>query len=146
MQTEQSERHFGEQHLLDENDRPRGKEPRMLAAATAFSLRDAVRLIRQADGLAVAAHVDRPSYSVLSQLGVFPEDVNFDAVEISPHALKNDEWRRFGRYCQALTTASDSHFIEDIGRVSTTFRVAKPDFGELVLALRRRMGRSCRIA
>ncbi len=39
--------------------------------------------MKQHGGLAVAAHVDRRAFGVVAQLGFFPRDAGFDAVEVS---------------------------------------------------------------
>ena len=56
----------------------------------------------------------------MSQLGWFPTDAGFDAVEVSRHttddAPRMAEFRGFGL---AITGSSDSHYLNDIGRTST---------------------------
>jgi hypothetical protein len=74
---------FDAQSLFDARGRVSGTETLMLAAATPYGLDAVAELVRSFGGLLVAAHADRPSFSVTSQLGLFPEDVEFDAVELS---------------------------------------------------------------
>ena len=78
--------HFGEQPLLD-SSRPHrlGIETAALSAAASLDLTETVELIHRLGGLAIAAHVDRKAFSVLSQLGFFPADAGFDGVEVSRH-------------------------------------------------------------
>jgi 3',5'-nucleoside bisphosphate phosphatase len=73
---------FGGQHLLDADGEVIGTEPKMLATATTLDLAATVALIHRHRGVALAAHVNRPSFSVLSQLGLFPPDAGFDAIEV----------------------------------------------------------------
>jgi len=89
--TEKSSR-FGEQRLLDAAGGVRGREERMLSAASAFELSAAVDLIHRRNGLAIASHIDRPAFGVIGQLGLFPTDAGFDAIELS-----GAWWRRESR-------------------------------------------------
>ena len=65
-----------------------GSETAALALATPLDLTEAVELIHGDGGLAVAAHIDRKSFSVFSQLGFFPEDAGFDGLEVSALAAR----------------------------------------------------------
>jgi len=75
-------RRFGQQRVMNAEGRLTGYEDRMLAVATKLDLAAALELIHRHNGVAIAAHVNRPSFSVLSQLGVFPRAAGFDGVEI----------------------------------------------------------------
>jgi 3',5'-nucleoside bisphosphate phosphatase len=134
-------RRFGEQLLLTAEGRVRGKEARMLAAASTFPLSDAVRLIKRRGGLAVASHIDRPSFSILSQLGVFPADAGLDAVEISGAVRGTPRAATFEQYGLPVVTSSDSHFPSEIGEIWSILVLEAPTFDELALALRRAGGR-----
>ena len=83
-----------------------GAEPLALAMASALSLEQAVALVHRHGGLAVAAHIDRPSFGVIAQLGFFPLEAGFDAVELSRHVAAGspDEagYRRLGLPVAAL--------------------------------------------
>lgn len=138
-------RRFGEQWLLDAAGNVLGTEPRMLRAASALPLHATVALIKRHRGLAVAAHLDRPSFSVLSQLGVFPADSGFDAVEVSA-AGRIARAPRLAALGLPLVTSSDSHFLSDIGICRTICTMAAPTFAELALALIGAGGRGCSIA
>ena len=147
---------FGEQLLMDADGRVLGKETRMLSAASALTLSDAVNLIHRHGGLAVAAHVNRPSFSVLSQLGMFPTDVRFDAVElfVPALALSLPNASPCPRVPASdslpaevpVIASSDSHFLADVGRCRTLFEMRAATFAELALALQGRGGRKCAYA
>ena len=53
-------------------------DPSLASAATDCTLSQTVDLIHRHGGLAVAAHVDRHSFSVPGQLGFIPRDVPFE--------------------------------------------------------------------
>ena len=126
---------FGPQDILDCRGDPTGSEAKALAVASTFDLNDTVALIKRHGGLAVAAHIDRRGFGLLSQLGWFPEDAGFDGVEISRHtpddSPRMEEFRGFG---VPLTGGSDGHYLHEIGVARTVLSVEEPSFEELVRA------------
>ncbi|HVP11987.1 MAG TPA: PHP-associated domain-containing protein [Phycisphaerae bacterium] len=155
--TDASRRRFGDQRLLDADGRVVGMEPKLLATASTLALSGAVQLVRQNHGLAVAAHVNRPSFSVLSQLGIFPQDAGFDAIEIfkpcGPHPgmvasiphgqpAADSAAAQFASFGLPVISSSDAHFLADIGRARTAFTMKSPTFEELALALQGIGGRT----
>jgi len=127
---------FGEQRLMDAQGKILGKETKMLAASSAFGLSETVNLIKRHDGLAIAAHVDRPSFSVLSQLGMFPADAGFDAVEVSAAAVSSARAVQFSSFGLPVIVSSDSHFLSDVGTRCTVSEMGEPSFNELALAFK----------
>ena len=134
---------FGEQHVLDAGGADLGRETLALATATLLDVNDVVTLIHRHGGLAVAAHIDRRSFGVIGQLGLFPADAGFDGVEVSRHVAPGPEGEaEFGRYGLPIIRSSDAHYLHDIGAARTTLHCAEPGFAELALALRHEDGRS----
>jgi 3',5'-nucleoside bisphosphate phosphatase len=132
---------WGGQFLLDADGRTRGTEPKMLAASSTLSLDDAIALIKAHHGLAVAAHVNRPSFSVLSQLGLFPREAGFDAVEIFHRRFSPRPGPGELEFGLPRLYSSDSHFLADVGTVVTILEMLAPTFDELKLALAAAGGR-----
>ena len=134
---------FGEQPVLAADGRLVGSETACLALATPLDLTESVELVHSVGGLAIAAHVDRKSFSVFSQLGFFPEDAGFDGVELSRHLRPGfprvEEFEALGL---PITSSSDSHFPEEIGTAATELRVEEPTFAELALAFAGTEGRA----
>jgi len=134
---------FGPQELLDCEGGVLGSEAASLAVASTFDLNDTVALIKRHGGIAVAAHIDRRGFGLLSQLGWFPEDAGFDGVEISKHTPADSprmmEFRSFG---VPLTGASDGHYLHEIGSGLTVLMVQEPTFAEVALAFAGEGGRS----
>ena len=77
---------FGEQYIMDENDNVVGTEPKMLIGATSIGVYDAAALADSFGGIAIPAHIDRSSFSVLSNLGFLDVDMGFGTVEITDKA------------------------------------------------------------
>jgi 3',5'-nucleoside bisphosphate phosphatase len=135
-----------DQQLMDAQGRVTGIEERMLAAASRFSLSETVELIHRHGGLAVAAHMDRRSFSVPGQLGFLPPEVPFDGLEVSAAGVARGRAAEFACHGLPLLSSSDGHFLEEIGSGFTVLDVEEPDFAELCMALRGINGRGCTIA
>ncbi len=127
---------FGSQDVLNERGEIVGRETRALAAASPLGVTACVDLVHGLGGLAVAAHVDRRSFGVISQLGVFPHDAGFDAVELSRHvAPGSDDEARFAALGLPLLRSSDAHFVADIGAGRCVLSLEAADFASLAAAL-----------
>lgn len=74
---------FGNQYIMNELDEVTGEEPRLLLSATGIGTYDAAALVREFDGVALPAHIDRDSFSIISNLGFYDERMGFGAVELS---------------------------------------------------------------
>jgi len=118
----------------------------LTSAASQLTLSQTVDLIHRHGGLAVAAHVDRRSFSVPGQLGFIPPDVPFDGLEISAAGAARGRASDFAAHGIPLVSSSDCHFLDDMGSGSTMLDVAEPSFDEIALALGMVEGRGCAIA
>jgi 3',5'-nucleoside bisphosphate phosphatase len=136
----------GEQLLYGDDGEPSAIERRMLVAASSLDLAAAVDLIRANGGLAVAAHVDRPSFGVIGQLGFIPPEVRLDAAEVSAAGVARGRAAELARLGLPLVCGSDAHSLEEIAAGTTVLEVEGASFGELVLAVRGQDGRRCRCA
>jgi 3',5'-nucleoside bisphosphate phosphatase len=144
---DQYEARIGVQVLLTAEGMEYGTEAKALAASTGFDLRAAVDLIHRHGGLAIPAHIERPSFSVYSQLGDIPRDIPFDALEVSPVNNRPIGLReKFARYGWPLVASSDSHYLFELGRARSRFLLESPTFEEIRSALRAEAGRSITFA
>jgi PHP family Zn ribbon phosphoesterase len=73
---------FGHQIVMGKDDQPMDELPKLLLQATPFSLDEISRLVREAGGCSVPAHINRTSFSVCSNLGFMPPGL-FRAAEVS---------------------------------------------------------------
>lgn len=112
---ENREEVFGAQLVMDENDNVIRMERRLLITASALSVEDVFNLARDLNGVMVPAHIDRGSYSIISNLGLIPEGLNLKYLEISRGCdargflNKNSFLRRY-----ELLRSSDAHRLGDI--------------------------------
>jgi hypothetical protein len=127
--------HFGEQLVLDENGEPARYLDRLLLVASSLSVDEVVRRVSALDGLCIPAHVDRPMYSVISNLGFIPPDLPVVGVEISPNIgplQAREQFPELARY--GLVAGGDAHRLTEMGR-RTTVKIAAATVAELALAL-----------
>jgi PHP family Zn ribbon phosphoesterase len=132
---------FGEQIMLDEQGEPLGTLDRLLVASSALSLDEAVGRVRALGGLCIPAHVDRPAFSVISNLGFIPPDLPLEGAEISPNVGPLEARQRFPELARyGLVAGGDAHRLGEISR-RTTLKVAQPTVAEVGMALAGREGR-----
>ena len=133
---------FGHQIVADETDRVLGENDRLLIGATQLSLKDIVSKAHLLGGICISSHVDRPSYSLIGQLGFIPQDLDLDAVEVSFRVPLNKASSEVpGIRDYPCVTASDAHFLQDIGKAWTEFILAAPTLEEIRMALAAAEGR-----
>ena len=139
---ENDESSFGIQVVANEFDEVEGINKRLLIGATTLPVEAVVAEIHNRQGLAVAAHIDRDSFSLVNQLGFIPEGLELDALEITRRMGLHQARARFKEYARfPFIIASDAHMIEEIGEGQTRIHVACPDMAELRLALAGQKGR-----
>jgi 3',5'-nucleoside bisphosphate phosphatase len=131
-----------DQVLVDADDYVTGFCPRCLFGATRFDVQEAVDLIRCHGGLVIACHVDRDSFSILSQLGFIPAGLALEAVEVSPRMSPAEARAAFGSLGgRTIVRFSDAHRPEEIGAAVTEFTMEAPTLGEIRKALAGAEGR-----
>jgi 3',5'-nucleoside bisphosphate phosphatase len=129
---------FGDQIVVDHRGDPVALEEALLIGAVEMEIGRIVEEIHRLDGLAIASHVDKQAFSLLSQLGFVPTDLGLDAVELSSHAGRRDRYPLRGL---PVVRCSDAHFPEEIGKAYTSFLVQEATVAEIRLALAGKRGR-----
>lgn len=113
---------FGCQRILNEDDEQVGTVEELLITATTLSIEEVFRVVSEAGGLAIPAHVDRSSHSVLSNLGAIPDSIAVVNVELSRDCdaesffTENPELRQYG-----VLRDSDAHYLWDISEKENYF-------------------------
>jgi len=129
---ENDERVFGYQVVVNELDEVEDFNKRLLIGATTLTLDKFVEIIHSLGGLAIASHIDKESFSIIGQLGMIPEGLKLDALEISLRLSREEAKAKFSQYCNfPLVCFSDAHFLEDIGKKSTVFLLKEAKIGEI---------------
>ena len=128
---------FGNQYIMDENDEICGEIDRMLVTASGLDIYTVVAAAKDLGGIAYPAHIDRESYSVLSNLGFIPPDLDISAVEItekSRTALEGEYSDRFN-----IITSSDAHYLWDISERNHYIEVSDASVRGILNAISNRL-------
>ncbi len=106
---------FGEQFILNENDEIIGNEEALLIAASTISTAKAVEVVNGFGGICYPAHIDRSSFSIISNLGTIDESFGFTCAEIYDIS-KDEELKTKYPYLNNLKILSDSdaHYLENM--------------------------------
>lgn len=125
---------FGSQLIVDAWGEFVAFEERLLLTSTSLSVEEIFSGVHRLGGLALPAHVDRPSYSLLANLGFLPPGLDIIAVEISRQITPAEARKRFPQLAGvALIGSGDAHRLEEMTH-RTMFKVASPTVEEIKLA------------
>ena len=104
----------GDQVYVDENDDIEGEVEYYLVNPLDLSIENIGKKVGEYCGIVIPAHVDRPAFSMTSQLGVIVKGpwTAIECVRIPP-AIANSPLDTLG---YPLTTSSDAHYPEHVGR------------------------------
>jgi PHP family Zn ribbon phosphoesterase len=78
---------FGAQYVVDASGAHRYTEERLLATSTSLSVEQVAEGVVALGGMCIPAHIDRPSYSILSNLGFVPQGLRVAGLEITSRAI-----------------------------------------------------------
>ena len=106
---------FGKQLIMDASDHITGKLEKLLLSSSTYSISEIFELTCKYGGMCIPAHIDRPAYSIISNLGFIPPDLKVDAVEISKNSKLETvlEKMPFIKYYKQIIS-SDAHYLYDI--------------------------------
>lgn len=127
---------FGEQVLMDEEERIQGHLERLLINATALSIEDVPAFVARYGGFCFPAHIDRTSESVLSNLGEIPERLHFNTVEVADrqYFFSDPNNRQYAERYHILHD-SDAHRLEDMLLPRDALHLPECSFSALRTAL-----------
>jgi hypothetical protein len=125
---------FGHQPIVDKEGYVLRFEERLLISSLDLSLEEIAAGVRERRGICIPAHVDREAFSIVHQLGYIPSGLSIAAVEITGGHEREPE-------SYEVVTASDAHFLRDIGKRRTLFLLEAPTLGEMRQGLRHEGGR-----
>lgn len=124
---------FGEQLILDGDDKVIGSEEYLLSNATNLSVEDVPGLVRHYRGVCYPAHIDRDANGIISVLGTLPPTPKFDCVEF--HSAENiDSFTENHPISgKKILISSDAHYLTDIRDKKNYIELDdEPYSGELV--------------
>ncbi|MFA6403067.1 MAG: PHP domain-containing protein [Salinivirgaceae bacterium] len=128
---------FGFQVCVDKNEQIIYEEERLLISALDQSLEQVEQKVHELGGIFIPAHINRPRFSLISQLGFVPTDLPVDALELSKHTTI-EAFKAANAYLAdyAFIQNSDAHFVNDIGTVFNLLTLSHRSFEEVRKALR----------
>jgi len=120
---------------------------KLLISALDQSIDQVEEKIHSLGGLFIPAHIDRPSFSLFSQLGFIPPGLKADALEISKQSggpekmrTKHPELKGY-----SMIQSSDAHFPEQVGDAGCYFLMKTRSFAEIKMALKGEEGRKVEV-
>lgn len=117
---------FGEQLIMDEYDNVIGSQEKLLTLASSISISDICTTVESYGGVCYPAHIDRNSYSVLSNLGMITEDMGFNAVEMTADADRNTLISMHPILEGAtIFVDSDAHYLENMKEAENVIDVSE---------------------
>ena len=95
------------------------------------------QIIYEEPKLFIPAHIDKPCFSILSQLGFVPPDLRYDALELSSHTslskfLSGHPELKSASFIQS----SDAHYPGDIGKIYTQLKIEDFSFKNIRQSIR----------
>ncbi len=130
---------FGKQQIVDCDDNVVGEAPYLLVNAAAIRFDDVHDLVAPLGGIMIPAHIDKASNSLLSNLGIIPQDSRFVCYELA-HPEKREELEAahpFLLSCNMITD-SDAHYLQHIHEPEHFLEAEEKSVDAVLRALRRR--------
>lgn len=133
---------FGYQVVVDEDEQIIDEIEYLLISALDQSIEQVEQKVHSLGGIFIPAHIDRPSYSIISQLGFIPADLLIDGIEISANCKIQTVIPFLGKqHERTIIRNSDAHYVENIGKAFSAFEMQHRTFNEIILALHGKLGR-----
>lgn len=132
---------FGAQFVVNAVGEWMRTEERFLAGAADIGLEEVVARVHAMGGMVIPAHVDRASFSLLSNLGRIPESLEVHALEVTPQFVPEigfQKWPQLKAWC--LIVNGDAHRLHEMQN-RTLFKIDAPVVHEIDLALKGEQGR-----
>lgn len=100
---------FGNQIIMDKDDNIVGYEDKLLINASSLDVFTLYEYVKSDGGIIFPAHIDKSSFSIISNLGFIPKELKFDYVEVKTKENKGNFGDDYG-----YLSSSDAHFLWDI--------------------------------
>ncbi len=113
---------FGTQFVMDENDEIIEEETQLLAFGSSIGIYEANALLEQFDGLAIPAHIDRASYSIIGVMGLVDTAMGFTVYETTPDCDREALMAQY-HFSGGFLSNSDAHDLTAIQDAQRTLDV-----------------------
>ena len=125
---------FGRQLYMDAQDRVIGEEEKLLISAADIGIYEAYDLVRSYGGTAIPAHVDRPSFSLLSNLGFYDPSMQFPAIELTV-GCDQPAFQETHQIALPYIVNSDAHSLDQIPDPKRKIRLSAPSAQGVIEAI-----------
>ena len=127
---------FGYQVVVDAMEQIIYEEERLLITALDVDINTIEHTVHALDGIFIPAHIDKPRFSILSQLGFVPKDLKCEALELSPHTTR-EQFLQQNAYLSGykFIRSSDAHYVDDIGKVFSILSLPDLSFDSIRSAI-----------
>ena len=105
---------FGEQLILDGEDKIIGSVENLLTSASYISVEDVRAVAESFGGVAYPAHIDRDSNGIIAILGDIPKSCGFSLFELSAPERADEFASRYGIDKGSMIFSSDAHYLTSI--------------------------------
>ena len=132
---------LGAQFVVDAEGNYIRTEDRLLLTSTDLLLDEVISRVKALGGLPIPAHIDRPSFSLIANLGFVPPGLDVPALELfrlTDPDVARARWPDITAY--PLIRSGDAHRLSEI-TAGLNLTLAAPTVAELALALARQGGR-----
>ena len=124
---------FGEQRIMNSRDEQIGSIEKLLINATDLPIEEIKAMVEERGGVCIAAHIDRSSNSIISNLGFVPEEMNFRTLELSKRATPDMSSDPKYKYIHD----SDAHYLTDISEAVWRLTLEEKSAAAVVEALKK---------
>ncbi len=126
---------FGRQLLMDKNDEIIGIKENLLSTATLLSVNQIFDEVKKIGGVCFPSHIDKQAYSIISNLGFIPPELNFKTVEIKMKEKKEQMLLKHNISGYKIIHNSDAHYLGDISERENFIHVDKKDIQSIISIL-----------
>ncbi len=106
---------FGDQFVMNSEDTVLESEELLLTAASFLSVDTVPEAVKKYGGVCFPAHIDRSSYSIISALGAFPEELCVSCFELTPDADETVFLKKYpATKTKLILRNSDAHYLENM--------------------------------
>ena len=128
---------FGEQLIMDCEDKILGKEELLLTTAADISIDYLPDAVESYGGVCFPAHINRSSYSIISSLGDFSEYLRVSAFELTPDADEKEYLEKYkGTQGKIILRSSDAHYLTNMREPEFTVNLPENSAEALIAYLK----------
>lgn len=126
---------FGEQTIFNANDEVIGQLEQLLITAVQLPATTIYKVVKEVGGIIYPAHIDRNAYSILSNLGSIPEELDIDRVEVSLAAPIDRYHHLFD--VDKIMRSSDAHYLEQLCCDHESLEISTLSIGHVIKCLKK---------